>query len=105
MSNVVEISRAPEVRGDTPDLMPQAIAAEEEILGALMWDTNAYHRIESELKPEHFYISAHGRIYKVAQQLVAAELPVDLLTMTGSSQDASAMSAQPSLWQLALQSK
>ena len=81
MNNVLELSRMPEVKGDTPDLMPQAIAAEEQILGALMWDENAYGRIDFELKPEHFYLAAHRRIYGAVVSLANAQQPIDMMTV------------------------
>jgi replicative DNA helicase len=73
--------------GDTPNLQPQAIAAEEQIIGALLWDANAYGRIEADLSPDHFYVKAHGRIYAAIQSLAEVEQPIDMVTVTNRLKD------------------
>lgn len=63
-------------------LPPQSIESEEAILGGILLDPAAIERVRDILKPHHFYISAHGRIYNAAQRLNALELPTDLLMVT-----------------------
>ncbi|MHC5862739.1 replicative DNA helicase, partial [Nostoc sp.] len=63
-------------------LPPQSIESEEAILGGILLDPAAIERVRDILKPHHFYISAHGRIYNAAQRLNAQELPTDLLMIT-----------------------
>ncbi len=63
-------------------LPPQSIESEEAILAGILLDPNAIERVRDILKPHHFYISAHGRIYNAAIRLNAQELPTDLLMMT-----------------------
>ncbi|BAY15072.1 DnaB helicase [Anabaenopsis circularis NIES-21] len=63
-------------------LPPQSIESEEAILGGILLDPVAIERVRDILKPHHFYISAHGRIYNAALKLNARELPTDLLMIT-----------------------
>lgn len=63
-------------------LPPQSIESEEAILGGILLDPGAIERVRDILKPHHFYISTHGRIYNAAQRLNALELPTDLLMVT-----------------------
>ncbi|MBD2255258.1 replicative DNA helicase [Nostoc parmelioides] len=63
-------------------LPPQSIESEEAILGGILLDPVAIERVRDILKPHHFYISAHGRIYSTALKLNALELPTDLLMVT-----------------------
>ncbi|MEH2462244.1 replicative DNA helicase [Nostoc sp.] len=63
-------------------LPPQSIESEEATLGGILLDPGAIERVRDILKPHHFYISAHGRIYNAAQRLNALELPTDLLMVT-----------------------
>jgi replicative DNA helicase len=63
-------------------LPPQSIESEEAILGGILLDPLAIERVRDILKPHHFYLSAHGRIYSAAQKLNALELPTDLLMVT-----------------------
>lgn len=61
------------------NLPPESIDAEEVILGGILFDCNAIHRIKDKLKPEHFYIEAHKEIYKVIIKLTNSNQPTDLL--------------------------
>ncbi|MEA5504980.1 replicative DNA helicase [Halotia wernerae UHCC 0503] len=63
-------------------LPPQSIESEEAILGGILLDPVAIERVRDILKPHHFYVSAHGRIYNAAWKLNALELPTDLLMVT-----------------------
>ncbi len=63
-------------------LPPQSIESEEAILGGILLDPVAIERVRDILKPHHFYISAHSRIYNAALRLNAQELPTDLLMVT-----------------------
>lgn len=63
-------------------LPPQSIESEEAILGGILLDPAAIERVREILKPHHFYINAHARIYSAALKLNARELPTDLLMVT-----------------------
>lgn len=58
---------------------PQSIEAEETVLGAILLNPGAIERIAEFLKPEHFYVSAHGEIYKAALDLFNQGTPVGLI--------------------------
>jgi replicative DNA helicase len=61
---------------------PQAIEVEEAVLGALMLEKSTYILIADILKTESFYKEEHQKIFKVIQDLVTDEKPVDLLMVT-----------------------
>lgn len=61
---------------------PQATEVEEAVLGALMLEKSTYILVADILKQESFYKEAHQKIFKVIQDLVANEKPVDLLMVT-----------------------
>jgi replicative DNA helicase len=61
---------------------PQAIEVEEAVLGALMLEKSTYILIADILKANSFYKEEHQKIFKVIQDLVANEKPVDLLMVT-----------------------
>lgn len=61
---------------------PQAADVEECIIGALLLDRFAYMEVRHILRPDHFYIDAHQTIYAAIEQMVEAQVPIDLITIT-----------------------
>ena len=57
---------------------PQAVDVEEEILGGLLLDSNAFERVENILSSQMFYLSAHGLIYRAIVAVRKQEKPCDL---------------------------
>jgi replicative DNA helicase len=53
-----------------PRVMPQNEEAEQALLGALMLDNKVYGRFSEFLRPEHFFVPVHGRIYEAAATLI-----------------------------------
>lgn len=66
---------------------PQNIDAEIAVLGGIMFDPQAYFRVELILRPEMFYVSTHGIIYKAIQHLAAKSQPTDLLFVINQLND------------------
>lgn len=60
---------------------PQALEAEETILGGILLDPGAIARVAEILKPEYFYMKAHGEIYRAAAALHQLEQPIDFITV------------------------
>lgn len=57
--------------GDTPYRTPPAnIEAEQALLGAILVNNTAYHRVSEFLKPEHFAEGVHGRIFAAIAKLM-----------------------------------
>lgn len=63
-------------------LPPQAIAAEEAILGGILLDPNALVRVADKLPEAAFYLGTHKTLYRAALALHQRQEPIDLLTMT-----------------------
>ncbi len=63
-------------------LPPQALDAEMAVLGSMMIEQEALERAFNILKAEHFYKSAHQKIYKAMAALSERGQAVDLITLT-----------------------
>lgn len=64
-------------------LPPQDIDAEQAVLGALLLDPEAVHRVPPTLRPDDFYHQGHRLIFEAAMDLAEQGQPVDLVTVTG----------------------
>ncbi|MDI3299637.1 MAG: replicative DNA helicase [Bacillota bacterium] len=60
---------------------PQAIEAEQQVLGALLLDRDALVRIAVMLTPQDFYKEAHRVIYEAMLALFDRGQPVDVITL------------------------
>lgn len=60
---------------------PQALEAEAAVLGAILIDPAALPRVMQFLKPEHFYLPAHQRVYEAMLNLFSAKKPYDTITV------------------------
>lgn len=56
--------------------------AEQAVVGSLMLDGDAIHRVASILQPEDFYRGRHGQVYRAALTLLRAGRPIDLVTLS-----------------------
>ncbi|MBW4617196.1 MAG: replicative DNA helicase [Desmonostoc vinosum HA7617-LM4] len=63
-------------------LPPQAIEAEEAVLGGILFDPQAITRVLRILQPDDFYVTAHKNIYQASVQLHQLQQPTDLLFLT-----------------------
>lgn len=88
MTNPTKRNQAPPagltVYGKIP---PQAIEVEEAVLGALMLERDAIHRLTDIIDSVSFYRDQHRLIFDVAKSLAADKKPVDLLTITQRLKD------------------
>ncbi|MDX2285521.1 MAG: replicative DNA helicase [Bacteroidia bacterium] len=62
-------------------LPPQALDMEEAVLGALLLEKDALHRIMDILQPEMFYKDANKIIFEVILGLFQQSEPIDILTV------------------------
>lgn len=60
---------------------PHATDLEESVIGALLLEKDAFDKVKSFLKPEHFYSEAHTEIYKAVIALASGNNPVDMRTV------------------------
>ena len=49
---------------------PHNIEAEQALLGAMLINNEAYHRVSDFLKPEHFFEPVHQRIYEACKMRI-----------------------------------
>ncbi len=62
--------------------LPAAPDAERSILGAIILDNDLQNEALSELKPDHFFLDAHRRIYASIAELSENGRPIDLITIS-----------------------
>jgi replicative DNA helicase len=63
-------------------LPPQAIEVEQAVLGALMLEADAIHRVSDVIDTPSFYKMEHQKIFEVIKYVSTQQKPVDLLTVT-----------------------
>ncbi len=62
-------------------IQPHNIEAEQAVLGAILVNNEAFHRVGEFLKPEHFYEPVHGRIFATCAQRVVNGMLADPVTL------------------------
>lgn len=84
MNNKKTINLQQQISGSSEygRIQPQAAEIERAVLGALMIDKDAYAVVCDWLFPESFYDHRHQKIYAAISDMVAKEIPVDVLTVT-----------------------
>jgi replicative DNA helicase len=60
---------------------PHNIEAEQALLGAILINNEAYHRVGEYLRPEHFYEPVHRRIFEAIVRLIEAGRLADHVTL------------------------
>ena len=60
---------------------PQALEAEQSVLGGLMLDGTAWDRVVDVVQERDFYRSSHRAIFRAISQLVECSMPADVLTV------------------------
>lgn len=61
--------------------MPANFEAEQALLGAMLVDNSAYHRVGEFLRAEHFADPLHGRIYEASARLIERSQVVNPITL------------------------
>lgn len=63
-------------------LPPQAVELEEDVLGAIMLEKDAYSIVSDILRPECFYKDTHNKIFTAVVDLAIKQEPIDMHTVT-----------------------
>jgi replicative DNA helicase len=71
----------------TDRISPSNLEAEQALLGALLLSNEAYYKVSSFLKPEHFYEPLHSRIYEAAEKMIASGRVADPVTLKPRFED------------------
>ncbi|NKI94730.1 DnaB-like helicase C-terminal domain-containing protein [Rhizobacter sp. SG703] len=66
---------------NVPHSAPHSEEAEHAVLGALLFDNQAFETVSTILKPEHFYQADHRAIYETISELLIAGKLADLVTV------------------------
>jgi replicative DNA helicase len=70
---------------------PHNIEAEQALLGAILINNEAYHRVGEYLRPEHFYEPVHGRIFEAMARLIESGRLADHVTLKVAFDDDEAL--------------
>lgn len=62
-------------------LPPQNTEAEQIVLGSILIDQNAIHKVGDVLEPKDFYSPAHEEIYNAILELYGSHQPIDIATV------------------------
>lgn len=62
--------------------MPHSLEAEQALLGCLLLDTRIQVEIAAFLKEEDFFAESHRYIFRAMQEIINANQPVDMVTLT-----------------------
>src|SRR5882724_2977304 len=62
-------------------LPPENLEAEQALLGSILVNNAAYHRISEFLKGEHFANALHGKLYDALARLVEKGQVVSVITL------------------------
>lgn len=65
---------------------PQALEAEQSILGSLMLEKEAWDQVSDQVKSSDFYKPSHQKVYSTIEELQHKSLPVDLITVSNALQ-------------------
>lgn len=61
---------------------PQNFEAEQSVLGGILIDNQAFHKVVDIIQADDFYRPSHGKIYQAMCDLVARSVPVDVVTLS-----------------------
>ena len=62
--------------------MPHSLEAEQALLGCLLLDTRIQVEVAAYIKETDFYAESHQIIFNTMQDIIRANIPVDLVTLT-----------------------
>lgn len=66
---------------------PQAMDAEQSVLGSVLIDPDALIKVSDFLKPDDFYSDAYGKIFAAMLDLHTEHKPIDLITLADSLEE------------------
>ncbi|RWF44276.1 MAG: hypothetical protein EOS65_02555 [Mesorhizobium sp.] len=66
---------------DIRPALPDAVEAEQALLGAILHSPDAYWRVAGFLKPQHFHEKMHGSLYEVMGTMIAEGRAVNPITI------------------------
>jgi replicative DNA helicase len=66
----------------SPKIPPQNLEAEQSVLGGILIENEAIHKVMEILIPDDFYREAHKKIYHCLLDLSEKDEPADLITLT-----------------------
>ncbi len=73
-----------EANPSTHKLPPQNVEAEQSVLGGILIENAAIHKVLEILKPDDFYRGSHQRIFDAMIDLFEKDEPADLITLTNA---------------------
>src|SRR4051812_40922946 len=66
---------------------PQNLEAEQSVLGSILIDNHAFHKVVDTLSADDFYRPANAKIYAAMCELAVKGEPVDVVTLTNKMKE------------------
>lgn len=66
---------------------PQDPKVEEAVLGSLILESDAIHKVSGIINADSFYLDSHRKIFEVVKMLSDSNRPIDLITVTKALKD------------------
>ncbi len=63
--------------------LPHNLDAERSLLGAIFVDNRAFERVIEFLRPEHFFLPHHGRVFETVGKVIERGQIADPVTLKG----------------------
>ena len=81
-AGMVSVTETENLSGLTgSDTTPHSIAAEQAVLGALLYDNEVYHRVSNIVSDKNFYNPVHQRIFETAARLIESGKLADAIVL------------------------
>lgn len=81
MSLAMADDMTPTSKRDSAVVPPNNVAAEAAVLGAILFDNNAFQRVADILRPTDFYAPAHQEVFDTAQDMIQQGRVADGVTL------------------------
>jgi replicative DNA helicase len=88
-----KIARFPGVEEPHLRLPPENLEAEQALLGSILINNAAYHRVSDFLRPEHFANALHGQLFGALSRLIEKGQVVSVITLKTYLEQDEAMKA------------
>jgi replicative DNA helicase len=70
-----------------PNKLPHNLEAEQALLGCILYDNGAFHRLDGSIRPDHFYEPFHQKLYAVIDAKVRGGALAEPITLIDHFKD------------------
>jgi replicative DNA helicase len=81
MAQIDSLARKQPLSEPLSRMLPHNIEVEQELLGAILINNEAFYRVSDFLEPDHFFETIHQRIFELVRSLIRAGKPATTTTL------------------------